>query len=246
MSHPLHPYLKHRRLGRLWKAYKKSVADGDIPSLSAFGLSDLGGPSRLGFTRKYKSEEAQTQAIVTLEELWLKIRGKDAPAMNEGFTISGPDEQERRVFELGMAFLHATSTADLDQMRELKEAGVPVKFQHPITKQTALHIATACASKGIVKFLVDTKECDYLLQDKFGKIPWENTYFFRSNPEIEQLVLEGTKAQAARESADLLEEFRAKVRTWAHQDWYKRAIADGLGSGPEGVDAILKADLHIK
>jgi hypothetical protein len=244
MSHPLQPYLKHRRLDRLWKAYKKSVADGDIPSLSALGLSGLGSPSRLGFTGK--SEEAQAEAIETLEELWLKICGKDAPAMQEGSATSEPDEKERRVFELGMAFLQATATADLDQMRELKEAGVPVNFQHPTTKQTALHIATACASKGIVEFLVDTGECDYLIPDNLGKIPWENTYFFRSNPEIEQLVLEGTKAQAARESVDLLKEFRAKVRTWAHQDWYKRAIADGLGSGPGGVDATLESILHIK
>lgn len=246
MSHPLQPYMKNRHLGRFWKIYKKAVADGDIPGLSAMGFPGLGKPTRLGFTGAFSTEEAQTQAIERLEKLWLKIHGKDAEAVRKVSTIPESDEQERRIFELGMAFLEAASIANLDQMRELKEAGVPVNFQHPATKATALHITATGTSKDIVEFLVNTGECDYLIQDSFQKIPWENTYFFRSDPEIGQLILEGTKAQAAKESVDLLKEFRAKVRTWVHQDWYKRAMANGLGSGPEGIDAVLESGMHIK
>lgn len=241
MQHPLQPYLQHIRLDRLWRRYIRSVADGEIPGLGALGLPGLGDRSRLGFTGTYTPENASTGTVETLLGLWSRMLEKDVAAMKQD---SGTDERERRIFELGMAFLHAASTARIDPMRELMEAGIPVNFQHPVTRQTALHIAAAGATVETVKLLVDTGQCDYLIRDRFERIPWDSARLFSRYPEVQALLLTETKKQAARESADLLDEHRKKSRIWVHQPWYRQALSERYGDRDDAATAMdLDTDL---
>lgn len=227
MNHPLQAFLNHYRLDRLWKIYKKTVAEGDIPSFRTLGLQGLNRRKWLGFTSTYVPKmkgDSETQVIERLLELWRKIHGKDVATMKKDFNASNHSMQERQVFDLGMALLHATKTARLAQMKELLDAGVPINFQHPITKQTALHIAAGCASEGIVDLLINTQQCNFLVRDEYDRIPWDMAKFFNPDPKIERLLLEKTKEQAKRESVDLLAEHRKKLSKWAHQDWYYTAL----------------------
>lgn len=242
MAHPLQTYLSHYRLNRLWNIYQKAVAEGDIRGLQVLGLSELGRRRQwLGFTNMYVPKMiggTETQVSERLSELWLKVHGKDVAAMKKEFNTSNSYNIERQVFDLGMALLYATKTARVTQMQELLDAGVPINFQHPETKQTALHIAAGCASKGIVDLLVNTQKCDFLVQDMYVRLPWDMAHFFSQDPKIERLLLEKTKAQARRESIDLLAEHRKKLSKWAHQDWYYSALNNKYGNDEDGMNLV--------
>lgn len=236
MNHPLRAFLKHSRLSRLWNLYQKSVAEGDIPSFQALGLPGLSRHKWLGFTNTYapkKSDKTETKVIDKLLELWRNVYGKDVAAMKKDFNASTPQSQEKQVFDLCMALLHATKTARVNEIKELLAAGVPVNFQHPVTKQTALHIAAGCASSGIVDLLANNEQCDFLIHDQYDRIAWDMAHFFNPDPEIEQFLLKKTKEQAKRDSVDLLSEHRLKLSKWAHQDWYYTALNIKYGDDRE-------------
>ncbi len=241
MSHPLQTYLHHHRLNRLWQAYEGAVDNDDIPSLESLGITGLKKRSRLGFTSLSVPEtEAQLAAIHNLLDLWLRIYGKDAAAMKKEFTASSPDQQERRIFELGMSFLEATRTVRVDEMQELMGAGIPVNFPHPRTGQTALHVAASGGSMRLVEILVNTGKCDYLIRDKLGKQPWNNADFFNSDPEIKKLILAKTKEQAQREGVNLFEEHKTYLRKWFREPWYNNLSlfdeytdSDDVGTDPK-------------
>lgn len=243
MSHPLQIYLKHYRLDRLWNIYEKAVAEGGIRDFRALGLPGLSRKPWLGFTNLYVPRmkgNNDTQIVERLSDLWLHIRGKDDRAMKEDFNASKSYTRARRVFDLGMALLHATKTARITQMMELLDAGVPVNFQHPETKQTALHIASGCASKNIVDLLVDTQQCDFLVRDMYDRIPWDMAHYFSSDREIEKLLLKKTKEQAKRDGIDLLAEHRNKLNQWGNQDWYYSALSHKYGNGKDHLDPTLE------
>ena len=221
MNHPLQTYLRHHRLDKLWRTYEEAVENGDIPGLESLGLTGLRKKSRLGFTGLSVPEtEAQSARIHKLLDLWLRIYGKDAAAMKEEFSTSSPDQQERRIFELGMALLEAARTARVDEIKELLGAGVPINFPHPVNGQTVAHIVASGASIGIAKFIVDTDQCDYLIRDRLGKQPWNNAAFFNPDPEVAELFLLKTKEQAQREGVNLFEEHKAYLRKWFREPWY--------------------------
>ncbi len=224
MSHPLQAYLHHHRLDRLWQAYEVAVDNGDIPSLESLGVKGLKKRSRLGFASlsvpETEAQLAASQSIQTLSDLWLRICGKDAAAMRKEFSASGSDQQERQIFELGMALLEAAKTARVDEIKELLDAGVPMNFQHPVNEQTVAHIVASGGSMSMAKFIVDTNQCDYLIRDKLGKQPWNNAAFFNPDPEIKELILAKTKEQAQREGVNLFEEHKTYLRKWFREPWY--------------------------
>lgn len=224
MTHPLQAYLHHHRLDRLWQAYEVAIDNGDIPSLESLGVTGLKKRSRLGFTSlsvpETEAQLAANQTIQKLLDLWQRIYGKDVAAMKKEFIASNLDQQERRIFELGMALLEATKTARLNEMKELIDAGVPMNFQHPVNEQTALHIVASGGSMGLVEILVNTNKCDYLIRDKLGKQPWNNADFFNPDPEIKELILAKTKEQAAQEGVNLFEEHKTYLRKWFREPWY--------------------------
>lgn len=225
MNHPLQAFLSHYHLDRMWSNYQKAVADGTIPNLRSLGLPELGRHKWLGFTNLPKLKGGvDPQPVKKLLELWRKIQGKDAAAMQKDFTQSSFPAMERQIFDLCMALLHATKTARVTEMRELLEAGVPVNFQHPVTKQSALHIAAGCASKSVVDLLVATQRCNFLLRDQYERIPWNMAHFFNPDSSIEKLLLKMTKEQAQRKSVNLLTEHKEQLRKWTHQEWYYAAL----------------------
>lgn len=132
-----------------------------------------------------------------------------------------------------MDLLNAVKMGLREKIKRLLETGVPVNFQHPRTKSTALHIAAAGSNLVAAKMLMENEDLDYLLRDKWNRLSMDNAMFFSLFPEIAELISSKTKERAIRDGVDLKSEFRKNLRQWFQQDWYNQLSQDAIYTPPE-------------
>lgn len=201
----------------LWRLYLDGVASGDIPELASLGLPGL--RRRRSFA---PSDDAEADSDVNkiLENLLYLWSEAHATASKDGDSMEGDKGKEEKIFELGMEFLDTVNTGNFDRCMELLNSGVPVNFQHPRTRETALHIAAGNTGWAWIKALNEHKDINFLIRDRQGKLPWDNANFFALDPKLADYLAEKTRAQAARDGVDLLAEHRGWVRKWFNEPWF--------------------------
>lgn len=132
-----------------------------------------------------------------------------------------------------MDLLNAVKMGLREKIKRLLETGVPVNFQHPRTKSTALHIAAAGSNLVAAKMLMENVSLNYLLRDKWNRLAMDNAMFFSIYPEMVDLLASRTKEQAIRDGIDLKLEFKENLRQWFQQDWYNQLSQDAIYTPPE-------------
>lgn len=70
---------------------------------------------------------------------------------------------------IGMDFLAAVEKGDYDYIDHYIASGSDVNFQHPITKQTALHLAAGYGDRTVVRSVIGTGNSEFSLKDNDGK-----------------------------------------------------------------------------
>ena len=108
-----------------------------------------------------------------------------------------PAARETVIPPLGTEFLQAAEQGNLERLKVFLDEGFPLDYQDPRTGQTALHCAAASDAVEVVIALNKTERCNYLLRDRWGRLPSELAYTIAENPSIAQLLGEKERDQAA-------------------------------------------------
>lgn len=219
---------KSRR--KLWLLYSKNVESGTLPPISDLVLPQKAASGRRHFVSTGQNQSVDVKSL--LITFWNNTyESEDRPKEFEMDNQSTSDEE--KIFDLGMELLKAVKKGQRGKIKELLEAGVPVNFQHPRTKSTALHIAAAGSNLVAAEMLMENKNLNYLLRDRLNRLALDNAMFFSIFPEMAELIAPKTKEQALGEGVNLKAEFQANLRKWFQQDWYNLLAQDDIYTPPE-------------
>lgn len=186
---------------KLWMLHRQHVRRGRVSSLESMTLGDDTGAESDGsaLLRRWTAEYGTVQ--------------DEAPHQDR-------ETFERRLFDLGLDLLDAAETGNARRLADLMADGFPVNFQHPQTLETALHKAGARSHREVVRALIRSGACDYLIQDSDGRFPHHSAEFFGNDPTIERLLVKKARQQAGRDGVDLFRIQLALLERWANQDWF--------------------------
>ena len=107
-------------------------------------------------------------------------------------------QREQKLLDLGLAFFKAAGYNDVPYGKAYLEAGLPVNFQHPVSGKTALHETCAYAVHPDFGYmLLEAEDCDFLLQDKRGRLPYQYAYEFSRSVDLADKIRQKTLEQAA-------------------------------------------------
>lgn len=107
-------------------------------------------------------------------------------------------QREQKLLDLGLAFFKAAGYNDVPYGKAYLEAGLPVNFQHPVSGKTALHETCAHAVHPDFGYmLLEAEDCDFLLQDKRGRLPYQYAYEFSRSVDLADKIRQKTLEQAA-------------------------------------------------
>lgn len=179
----------------------------------------MGKPQRLGLTSEYSDleHEAALDKVKQLLALW---EAQNTVSSTEGNDMS----DEQKIFELGMQLLRQAEVGPVDGFQELLMKGVPINFQHPKHRYTALHMAASgdtTINHQLVSILLDSDQSiDFLIEDEYGRIPWHNAILFGLNEALRKRIYEETLPAAKEEGFDLQKDFKQKMKKWMNEYWY--------------------------
>ena len=118
----------------------------------------------------------------------------------ENFTANEKRDQIKRATRnlliLGNAFLEAASWGDDWEIRVFIEGGFSVNHQDPHTGSTALHKAAASQARDVIRELLRTGGCDFLIRDNKGRLPSEMAYLYGHDPALARLLGNKERKQA--------------------------------------------------
>lgn len=94
----------------------------------------------------------------------------------------------RTMINLGREFLRAAERGNAPMVAAFIEEGFPAKFQDRLTGETALHISAATGARKVLRVLLGSGLCDFLLRDKGGRLASELAYLFGKDPAAARLL----------------------------------------------------------
>src|SRR5262249_15541625 len=75
--------------------------------------------------------------------------------------------------QAGLAFLKAAKKGDAEKLQRLIDQNAPVNFVDDRDHATALHYIAAYAARPALRVLLRSGKCDFLIQDRNGRLPSE-------------------------------------------------------------------------
>lgn len=163
-------------------------------------------------------------AVAVLRRLGFKVSwGQPKPDDDVGSAVSAYEAKEaelkafldamaakeqRAIEKYGEEYLHAAERGDAHFFELYLSFGMPVNYQHPKTGESALHIAAARRARHIIRSLLKTGQCDFLLRDKQGRLPSELAHLYGRDPAITRLL--GLKERGQGEAQGITVTLRPK------------------------------------
>ena len=110
----------------------------------------------------------------------------------------GEEKQSQLVHEIGNEFLRFADLGDDIRIAAIIDEGFPVNYQDKRNGETALHYAAATDARDVVRVLVESGRCDYLIRDIWGRLPSELALVHGDDPALARLlrIKERKQAQA--------------------------------------------------
>lgn len=125
-----------------------------------------------------------------------KLRDKVKEQIDD---LLGSDDQNLKndlTVHLGSEFLKAAEQGNANTVLAFIREGFPVTWQDPANGETALHIAAACQARDVLRVLLKTGQCDYLLRDKKGRLPSELAFLYGEDLTVARLLRIHERKQA--------------------------------------------------
>ena len=89
---------------------------------------------------------------------------------------------------LAREFLKAAERNNAPLVGAWLEEGFPANWRDRQTQETALHISAAARARAVLRMLIESGLCDYLLRDKGGRLASELAYLFGRDPVAARLL----------------------------------------------------------
>ena len=151
----------------LMRLYRTGVSTGIYPDIQKLIESDLERKKLSNIIGYSGYHEKDVEDII--DNLLRNIaKIKTVKNVKKGIVMEDNKKNEKLV-ELGLEFLTAARRGDLKKFQKFIKNGFPIDFQHPEQATSAWHEAGGTGAENIIDFLIDTKQCDYLLKDKFKR-----------------------------------------------------------------------------
>lgn len=100
-------------------------------------------------------------------------------------------------------FSQAASIGDEAAVFAFHLAGFDVNKPRGKTKETILHIAATRNARDVIRVLIESGKCDYLIRDGHGRLASEKAYLFGRNPALARLLSIKERKQAEKEGVRL-------------------------------------------
>jgi len=157
----------------------------------------------------WKQAQLTDKAIENIKKIaferedYQEIFEEKVPGAKKLFSYVPAAGRERVLFKLGLILVKSAKSDDCRTLESFIDNKFPLNFQHPITGRTALHTAMAFGSAKYGKKLVETEQCDYLLEENnTGYLAADFAYSHLTDLDIFDVVLEKTTNQAKDKGLD--------------------------------------------
>jgi hypothetical protein len=129
-------------------------------------------------------------AVTVLRWLGFKVTwGQPQPADEIRAYLDAMAEREQRAIEkYGEEYLLAARRGDAHFFELYLSFGMPVNYQHPKTGETALHIAASRRARHIIRAILKTGKCDFLVRDNQGRLASEMAHLYGRDPAVTRLL----------------------------------------------------------
>jgi uncharacterized protein len=104
---------------------------------------------------------------------------------------------------LGREFLHAAEHGNVLKVGAFIAENFPINYQDPLTGETALHAAAGAKARDVLRVLVASGQCNYLLRDKGGRFASELAFLYGDDPAAARLLHIKERTQAAAQGVKL-------------------------------------------
>lgn len=159
---------------------------------------------KINIEKVYDMEVNTTLSLVkdTLDELYQLCVDNDrykhlllANAWNN--SLNEASQGELKALNLGMVFLETAKWNDTEVASQFINAGFPINFQHPETKNTLLHtVSYLNGAHKLAHFLIDTKKCNYLIKGAEDRVAYDLAYRFNRDHTLAERLFKETEQQA--------------------------------------------------
>ena len=95
---------------------------------------------------------------------------------------------DRAMNTLGREFLKAAERGNAPMVGAFIEEGFPANYQDRQSEETALHISAAVRARKVLRVLIESGLCNYLIRDKGGRLASELAYLFGHDPAAARLL----------------------------------------------------------
>jgi Ankyrin repeats (3 copies) len=95
---------------------------------------------------------------------------------------------DRAMNAIGRKFLKAAERGNAPMVGAYIEEGFPANYQDQQSEETALHISAAVRARKVLRILIESEMCNYLLRDKGGRLASELAYLFGHDPAAARLL----------------------------------------------------------
>ncbi|MAY36683.1 MAG: hypothetical protein CMN84_11350 [Spongiibacteraceae bacterium] len=89
---------------------------------------------------------------------------------------------------LARRFFAAVERGDAITVLAYIRIGYDINIRRERLDDTALHIAAARDAKDVLKLLIESRQCDFLMRDNRGRLASEMAYLFGGNPAVARLL----------------------------------------------------------
>ena len=98
---------------------------------------------------------------------------------------------------LGREFIDAAETGSAQIVRVYIEEGFPANWQDPLTGESALHGAAGTRARAVLRVLVESGRCNFLLRDRDGRLASEMAFLHGDDPASARWLRIHERRQAA-------------------------------------------------
>jgi hypothetical protein len=104
--------------------------------------------------------------------------------------------REKTMTNLGRELLKAAERGNDLIVGAFIEEGFPANYQDPITGQTVLHVAAGTGARDVLRLLIASGVCYYLVRDRQGRLASELAFLFGRDPAVAHLLRMKERTQA--------------------------------------------------
>lgn len=114
-------------------------------------------------------------------------------------------DEERRMLDpfFGEEFLRLAEHGYHERVAAFIDEGFPLDYQDRRNGETALHYAAASDARDVVRVILESGKCDFLIRDNWGRLASEVAYLSGDDPALSRLLACKERKQAAAQGIKL-------------------------------------------